>query len=338
MASPLHDGLLRVLRDRPSLLAELLGDAFPLSLAAAADLRVVDTQLDEVPVREHRADLVLAVGGDAPSLVLVVEAQRRVLPDKPRAWLSYLHGALLRYRAPARLVVLATSPSVAAWAEGPFDFEGSSVVLRPSVLSKENVPLVSPQVAARSPEHAMLALLFHRRDPRVLPAIEAALSTIARLDTSRAADYSEVAWQTLAVHLRPAWEALMRASSRKLVPPFVQEWEEKGRLRGLEEGLEKGLEKGLEEGLEKGLEKGLEEGRLEGRVEGLEEGREWGRAATLLAVLEQRGLPLSDTQRRRILGCRDGSTLDEWTRRVLVVESVAALLGPARARRRSPSK
>ena len=313
MASALHDGLLRLLRDRPSLLAELLGDAFPVPFTPGLELRVADSQLDEVPVREHRADLLLTLGGDEPAQVLVVEVQRRVRPEKPRAWLSYLHGAILRHRVPATLVVLATTPAVAAWAAGPFDFGGSSVVLRPFVLSANHVPLVSAETAARSPERAMLALLFHPRDPRVLPATEAAITALARLDTPRAADYSAVAWQALAARLRPAWEALMRASSRKLVPPFVQEWEEKGRLRGLEEGLVRGLEQGREEGREEGLEKG--------------------RATMLLAVLEQRGLPVSDAQRRRILACSLPSTLDDWTRRVLLVESVAALLGPMKARR-----
>ena len=307
MASPLHDGLIRLLRDRPALLGELVGEALGLPGGGAAALQVADTQLTEVLPREHRSDLVLTVGGERPSRVVIVEAQLRTRRDKPQAWLSYVQGAMERYRVPARLVVLAPNPRVAAWAAGPFDFEGSSVVLRPHVISVSSVPLVAePSMGARYPEAAMFSLLFHHADPRVLPVMDAAITALAHLDSDRARDYSEVAWQALAAALRPAWEKLMTTARRKLVPPFVLEWERKGEQRGL----------------------------VRGREEGREEGRT-GVAAMLLALLEQRGLTVSQVQRRRIVACPSMLTLQRWMGRALVVHSVSELLAPAitRARR-----
>ena len=94
----------------------------------------------------------------------------------------------------------------------------------------------------------------------------------------------------------------MTTARRKLVPPFVLEWERKGEQRGLVRG------------------------RTEGRTEGA--------AAMLLALLEQRGLTVSQAQGRRILGCPSMLTLQRWMGRALVVQSVSELLAPAKTRAR----
>ncbi|MEI8259320.1 MAG: transposase, partial [Deltaproteobacteria bacterium] len=76
-------------------------------------------------------------------------------------------------------------------------------------------------------------------------------------------------------------------------------------------------------------------GLVRGREEGREEGRTEGAAAMLLALLEQRGLTVSEAQGRRILACPSMLTLQRWMGRALVVQSVSELLAPAitRARR-----
>ena len=51
-----------------------------------------------------------------------------------------------------------------------------------------------------------------------------------------------------------------------------------------------------------------------------------GRAASLLLVLEQRGLPVSKAERARIQECGDTDQLDAWLRRALTAESVADVL------------
>jgi hypothetical protein len=48
-----------------------------------------------------------------------------------------------------------------------------------------------------------------------------------------------------------------------------------------------------------------------------------GKAEGILAVLEARGLPVSDAIRTRVLSCEDPATLDAWIRRAAVARSAA---------------
>lgn len=52
-----------------------------------------------------------------------------------------------------------------------------------------------------------------------------------------------------------------------------------------------------------------------------------GEAKALLRIVAQRGLPVSETQQRRIVECTDTDTLDTWLDRALRVASVDDLLG-----------
>jgi hypothetical protein len=61
-------------------------------------------------------------------------------------------------------------------------------------------------------------------------------------------------------------------------------------------------------------------GRALGRVEGEAKGKAEGKAEDLCAVLEARGLAVSDAIRQRIASCRDLATLDRW----LVLAATAA--------------
>ncbi|MBI4704673.1 MAG: Rpn family recombination-promoting nuclease/putative transposase [Deltaproteobacteria bacterium] len=64
---------------------------------------------------------------------------------------------------------------------------------------------------------------------------------------------------------------------------------------------------------------GVRTARAEGQVEG--------RAAALVAMLEARGLSVSDAQRARITGCTDIATLDRWIVRAATAGSAEKALG-----------
>lgn len=51
-----------------------------------------------------------------------------------------------------------------------------------------------------------------------------------------------------------------------------------------------------------------------------------GKAESLMMILQQRGLVLTDEQRRQIRSCTDVAILDRWLTRVLSVASVDELL------------
>lgn len=70
---------------------------------------------------------------------------------------------------------------------------------------------------------------------------------------------------------------------------------------------------------EQGWEKGWEKGRAEGRAES--------RAGDVLTVLRVRGIPVSETERARILAERDPERLERWLERAIVERSVEAVLG-----------
>jgi len=73
--------------------------------------------------------------------------------------------------------------------------------------------------------------------------------------------------------------------------------------------------------VDKGREEGREEGRAEGREEGREEGRAEGEIDSILAVLDARGLEISDEARERIRRCDDLNQLNTWIRRAATVSS-----------------
>jgi len=64
-------------------------------------------------------------------------------------------------------------------------------------------------------------------------------------------------------------------------------------------------------------------------AQGRDEGRAQGRRATLLAVIEARGLTLTDTERQRIESCTDAETLDRWARAAAVASNSQSLFEEA---------
>jgi predicted transposase YdaD len=72
--------------------------------------------------------------------------------------------------------------------------------------------------------------------------------------------------------------------------------------------------------------------REEGRREGRAEGEARGKAQAVLAVLEARGLRVSDEQRARIAGCTDLDELERWVRKAVTVKTAGALFAAVKRR------
>ncbi len=64
-----------------------------------------------------------------------------------------------------------------------------------------------------------------------------------------------------------------------------------------------------------------DEGREEGRAAGRAKGRAEGHAESILLVLEQRGLSVSDAVRTRVMECVDDDVLRRWLVRAVTVSS-----------------
>src|SRR5271157_3257789 len=101
MPSLIHDALVTLFRNRPTLAPELLRDVLHAPLPAFDFVHVGDAALTEVVPTEYRADLVLLLGGASPAeprAAIVVEAQLGRDPDKRWSWPVYLAGLRARLR------------------------------------------------------------------------------------------------------------------------------------------------------------------------------------------------------------------------------------------------
>jgi hypothetical protein len=83
MPSLIHDALVQLFRNRPSLAPELLRDVLHTPVPAFDHVRIGDAALTEVVPTEHRADLVLLLEGateTTPAAAVIVEAAARARP------------------------------------------------------------------------------------------------------------------------------------------------------------------------------------------------------------------------------------------------------------------
>ncbi len=137
--------------------------------------------LTQIRPAEYRADVVvLLLDGDVPVSVLIIEVQLGIDPRKRFTWPEYAMGARAVHRCPVSLLVVAPDPDVAAWCAEPIETGIPDFVLRPPVLGRASVPVVTdPAEAARRPELAVLSAMAHGASElgaaiaaAVLPAIQ----------------------------------------------------------------------------------------------------------------------------------------------------------------------
>ena len=292
MPSTLHEALLEIFRHRPSLAAELLTDALGVDLPPYRSARLESGDLPDLVPTEYRADAVVVLTDtDAPVLAVVVEAQLGRDAAKRWSWPVYLATLRARLRCPAALLVVCVDASVATWCAGPISLGHPGWVLSPLVLGPDRVPVVTD--AGQPPELVVLSAMAHSGHPDRDKIFHALFSTLATVDPALATLYSDIVFAALPTAARRHMEALMTAGTYEYQSDFVRRF--------------------------------VLQGRAEGRVEGLAEGKVEGKAAAVLAVLDARGITVSDDTRDRITGCANLAQLDLWIRRAATVESIDAL-------------
>ena len=166
MPSMAHEILVDLFKNRPSLAAEILVEVLGVSLPAYTEARLASTDLTEIQPAEYRADVVvLLLDGDIPVRVIIVEVQLAVDPRKRLSWPAYVTVSRAIHGCPADLLVVAPDPAVAAWCAEPIEIGVPGFVLRPPVLRRTAVPVVTdPAEAARRPELGVLSAHGARRD------------------------------------------------------------------------------------------------------------------------------------------------------------------------------
>src|SRR5678815_3308895 len=126
MVSLLHEGVLKLVRDRPAFAADLLGDVLKLKVPQFRGARLVDVTLNEpVPV-EYRADAVVVFTRKKSVFGVIIEAQLGPDKEKRFTWPLYAVGARARAQCPFVVLVVTPNAATARWAARAIDLGGGN--------------------------------------------------------------------------------------------------------------------------------------------------------------------------------------------------------------------
>jgi hypothetical protein len=301
-----HEILVDLFKNRPSLAAEILVEVLGLPLPDYTEARIASTDLTEIQPAEYRADVVVLLLSDGtPVRVVIVEVQLAADPRKRLSWPAYVTVSRALHGCPAALLIVAPDPAVAGWCAEPIETGVPGFVLRPPVLRRTDVPVVTDlEEAARRPELGVLSALAHGETERGVTIATAVLPAIEGLDDDKVRLYFDLVYNSLNDAARRALETMMKGYEYQ--SDFAKKYVAQGRTEGRAEGRN--------------------EGRTEGRTEGRVEGRAEEAARAVLTVLRARGLAVPDAVRERILSQKDPERLERWLEKAVVAASVAAIL------------
>jgi len=176
MVSQLHEALLLLFRNRPTLAAELLRDALHVQLPVYTEARIDSADLTDIQPAEYRADLVVLLLNGIPVLGIVVEVQLQSDDRKSFVWPVYVANLRARLECPVCLLVITTDELTARWAAKPIDLGGANN-FAPLVLGPSGVPEITDQTqAVADPELAVLSAMAHGRDADTNKSAQIALA------------------------------------------------------------------------------------------------------------------------------------------------------------------
>jgi hypothetical protein len=194
MPSTLHEALIEMFRNRPSLAAELLGGPLGVELPAYQVARLESGDLPDLTPTEYRADVVVVLAAaETPLLAVAVEVQLGRDNGKRWSWPVYLTTLRARLRCPTVLLVVCADVAAATWCAAPIELGHPGWTLSPLVLEPDRVPVVTDtEEAARDPELAVLSAMAHGGRPDRTDVLHALVSALAAVDQERATLYSNV--------------------------------------------------------------------------------------------------------------------------------------------------
>ncbi|HEX5717097.1 MAG TPA: hypothetical protein VF179_13115 [Thermoanaerobaculia bacterium] len=294
MPSMAHEILVDLFKNRPSLAAEILVEVLGVSLPDYTEARIASADLTEIQPAEYRADaVVLLLRGGSPVRVVIVEVQLAVDLQKRFSWPAYAVVSRAVHGCPVALLVVAPDPNVAEWCAEPIEIGIPGFVLRPPVLRRTAIPVVTdPGEAARRPELGVLSAMAHGETEEGATIAAAVLPAIRGLDDDRSRFYHDLVYTSLNEASRRALEVLMKGYEYQ--SDFAKKY--------------------------------VAQGRTEGLTEGLARGRAEEAARAVLMVLRARGVAVPDADRERILAQKDPERLERWLEKAAVASSVAEVL------------
>ena len=297
MLGTLHDGLVELFRDDPTLVVRIVRRAYGAKLTTMPK-RLVDRHaslnLDAKLLRRidpRTIDLVLIVKHKAHpdgGAVIIIEVELGDRPIKRRRIAGYVGTLADREGLPIHIGAVALQDRVArklaTWSLG------TALKIETFVIDRRSVrPLIDLETARKYPQEAVLSATIHGYHGNLEP-VRTALAVVAELPNEQRQRYTATMMAALSKE--------NYAICKKELPMHRQiELSRLERTRGM-------FLSGLEEGLEKGRKEGM--------------------TRLISTVLEVRGIPVSKRHATRI---RRGTPeqLERWAERAPVVATAAEL-------------
>jgi hypothetical protein len=290
MPGPRHDAANELIRQRPDLVVHLLRTVGEADLPNDAMLRVHSGELnDRISTNRYADTLILAGPPQDPGYGVVCEIETQMTQEKVRQTLRHAVTVWLQLDKPVHVVFVTPDRGADRFA-GPVTVTagGLRLELHPCVCGPNQIPVITdPRQVAADPALAALSVMQHGRREEVGKAFIAGLRTLTSDDTPR---YYEYAYDMAEPQAKRILEALMATTDWPVHSPFAKQ--HFGR----------------------------------GKAEGMAAGKAEGKAGAVVAVLLSRGLVVTADQRKIIENTTDQALLDDWIKKVAMVESTEKLL------------
>ncbi|YCK35011.1 hypothetical protein ACNF49_13275 [Actinomadura sp. ATCC 39365] len=281
--------------DRPQLAVEILRDLMGVQLPSTPLVRQEDRLFNTRPSDDIEPDLGIVLGPpQSPAHAVIVEIQQDKSKD-PQQLARYAAAQWLMLRCDVTVLVVCPDRAAAAYYSQPIDSGLTGYRLQAHVLGPGDVPAITdPREAAAHLELAVMSVMIHGRERKVLEAFAAALAETA---VDYAPKYYEYAHGMSVPEIGRILEEIMRSNDWPVYSPFAHQHFGRGRTEGIQVGRAEGLR--------------------EGRAEAAPEtGREF-----VLYALNARGVEVPEDVRARINTCTDVDLLKRWALRASCVQS-----------------
>lgn len=297
MPSEAHEMPLELIRDRPTLVLDLLERSCGISLPRDSPVRIGAEACTRIKPLAPIKDRTVMIGEPgAMRRALLVESQLRSDEDKEFAWPLYLAELRWVNRCKSMLVVIAPDAITAAALAKPIVTGHPNYDLAPVVIVLDELPPVTDvEEARRNPEYTIISTPGNADGPAAKAQLTCYAAAMETLDRDRGCRYDDYVRSRLSVSAQGILEAILPAEGYVWQSDFALEHQALGRT--------------------------------EGRSEGRSEGRCEGEAKVVLRILARRGIEATSQQRDWITQCTDEDTLMTWADRAMTASTADEIFG-----------
>jgi hypothetical protein len=285
-----HEGVIALVRDNPAFAARLLRDLLHVEVPRFDEARLAEAaSSDPVPV-EYHADAVVVfadVVGDRTEPVMGTIFEVQLDRKERKRYTWPFYAVSARARHECPFILTVVTPDPTVARWAGQPIELGNGIFVPRVIGPQGIPkVIDREQAMREPQLAVLSVVAHG-DGDVATAVSIGRAAVNAALTLP--DEQQLLYSKL-------MEAALSSAARKALAmePHIEKFFSDAHRRSYAEGEAKGEAKG--------------------------------EARSLIMILRQRGLAVTDEQQRQILSCTDVATLDRWMAHVLSVGSVDDLL------------